>query len=528
MLLFVPAALMMLGKTPAQDPAQAAPGTFQAGQRNQQGTQPGGRPSRAPGAGTTEATPPVAGAPMIELTPSTTHHTINLPSGEVKYTAIAAQVPLKNDAGEVECRMFCASYLKDGADAHNRPVTFAFNGGPGSATLWLHMGALGPKRAPMNDDGSLPAPPYQAVDNADCWLDFTDVVLIDAPGTGFSRIANPGLATKYFGVQQDIAAFTAFVKNWLTIHHRWSSPLFVAGESYGGIRGSGLSASLWRAGIALNGFVSISGTSNFMTLDGMRGNDSTYIGFLPSMAATAWYHKKLAARFHDASSVVKEVQEWIDKEYAADLQRGDSLSTKEKDHVATKLSEYLGISKKYILGSNLKITERQFFKELMRDEGYTIGRYDARLLGKDELKVGDRGSGGDPSDDATTAPFTTSLNDYLENDLQIKTDLPYLNSGAVRPWQEPEGSYAETATDLRNVLGRNQHFRVLYCCGYYDLACPLNATIYTVNHMGLDDQSRSHVSFAYYPAGHMMYIEKSSRHKLHDDVKQFEAAALKG
>ena len=424
--------------------------------------------------------------------------------------------------------MFSVSYLKDGADPHNRPVTFAFNGGPGSATLWLHMGALGPKRAPMNDDGSLPAPPYQAVDNPDTWLDFSDVVLIDAPGTGFSRIANQGLAAKYFGVQPDIAAFTAFVKNWLTINHRWSSPLFVAGESYGGIRGSGLSASLWRSGIALNGFVSISGTSNFLTLDGMRGNDATYIGFLPSMAATAWYHHKLTPRFKDVDSVIKETQDWIDKEYASALERGDSLGDKEKDHVAAKLSEYLGISKKYVLGSNLKITERQFFKELMREEGETIGRYDGRLLGRDELKVGDRGSGGDPSDDATTAPFTTSLNDYLENDLQIKTDIPYLNSGNVRPWAEPEGSYAETATDLRNVLGRNQHFRVLYCCGYYDLACPLNATVFTVNHMGLDAKTRSHVSFQYYPAGHMMYIEKTSRQKLHDDVKKFEAAALKG
>lgn len=463
---------------------------------------------------------------MIEVPPSTTRHSIDLPSGPVAYSAVAAQVPLKNETGEVECRMFCVSYLKDGSDSHKRPVTFAFNGGPGSATMWLHMGALGPKRAPMNDDGSLPAPPYQAVDNMDSWLDFTDVVVIDAPGTGYSRIANQGLASKYFGVQQDIAAFTNFIKNWLTIHHRWSSPLFVAGESYGGIRGSGLSASLFRSGIALNGFVSISGTSNFLTLDGMRGNDATYIGFLPSMAACAWYHHKLGRRFTDVSGVVKEVQEWIDKEYAAALERGDGLSAKEKDHVAGKLSEYLGISKKYCLGSNLRITERQFFRELMRDDGYTIGRYDGRLMGKDELTVGDRGSGGDPSDDATTAPFTTSLNDYLESDLQIKSEIPYLNSGNVRPWEEPQGGYAETATDLRNTLGRNQHFRVLYCCGYYDLACPLNATMFTVNHMGLDPVTRSHVSFQFYPAGHMMYIEKSSRHKLHDDVKKFEADAL--
>lgn len=463
--------------------------------------------------------------PAIEIPTSVTHHMARLPSGPLNYTAIAGQTPLKDTSGEVECRMFSVSYLKEGADPSKRPVTFAFNGGPGSATMWLHMGALGPMRAPMNDDGSLPKPPYMPVENPDTWLDFTDVVVIDAPATGFSRLAKNDLASKYFGVQPDIAAFTTFIRNWLTANKRWRSPLFVAGESYGGIRGSGLSASLFRSGIALNGFVSISGTSNFLTLDGMRGNDTTYIGFLPSMAATAWYHHKLSPRFKDAASVVKETQDWIDNEYAAALERGDSLSEKEKDHIAGKLSEYLGLSKSYCRGANLRISEFQFFRELLRDKGLTVGRYDGRLTGKEELTVGDRGSG-DPSDDATTAPFTSALNDYLINDLGIKTDIPYLNSGPVRPWSEPEGSYAETASDLRRVLARNPHFRVLYCMGYFDLACPLNATIYTVNHMGLDPESRSHVSYQYYPAGHMMYIERTSRHKLHEDVKAFEESSM--
>lgn len=498
-------------------------------QQAQDQNPPGGQRTGPPGSqrplGRPVQTPDPAAAPMIEIRPSVTHHTAHLASGPVTYTAEAAQIPLRNEAGDVECRMFYVSYIKDDVDAKNRPITFAFNGGPGSATLWLHMGALGPKRAPMNDDGSLPAPPYEAVDNADTWLDFTDVVVIDAPGTGYSRIARPDLASKYFGVQPDIAAFTQFVRNWLTHQHRWRSPLFIAGESYGGIRGSGLSNSLFRSGVAVNGFISISGTSNFMTLNGMRGNDATYIGFMPSMAACAWYHHKLGPRFKDAASVVREVQQWIDKEYAPALERGDSMTEAEKDHIAAKLSEYLGLSKKYCAGSNLRITERAFFRELMRDEGLSIGRYDGRLTGREELKVGERGSG-DPSDDATTAPFTTSINDYLDRDLQVRTDLTYLNQGNVRPWSEPEGSYAETATDLRNVLSKNQHFRVPYCCGYYDLACPLNATIYTVNHMGLDAETRSHISFQYYPAGHMMYIEKSSRKKLHDDVAKFESACL--
>jgi carboxypeptidase C (cathepsin A) len=496
------------------------------GQPGQSGS-PRSQRSRGQASGTTaegEATP---AAPMIEVATSVTHHTINLPSGAVAYTATAEQLPLRSDTGEIECRMFSVTYAKDDADAHSRPVTFAFNGGPGSATMWLHMGALGPKRAPMNDDGSLPTPPYEPVDNMDSWLDFTDVVVIDAPGTGYSRLAKPELATKYFGVRQDIAAFTAFVREWLVTHKRWRSPLFVAGESYGGIRGSGLSASLFEAGIALNGFVSISGTSSYLTLESMRGNDVSYLGFLPSMADVAWYHHKGDAHFHDVASVFKEVQEWTDTEYASALERGDSLTPKEKDHIATKLSEYLGIDKKYCLGANLRISPFQFFRQLLRDENLTVGRYDGRLVGKEELAVGDRGAG-DPTEDATTAPFTTTINDYMQSDLAIKTEVPYLNTGNVRPWQEPEGSYAETASDLRLVIARNQHFRVLYCCGYYDLACPLNATVYTVNHMGLDAESRSHISYDYYPAGHMMYIEKTSRHKLHDDVKKFEADSLAG
>lgn len=495
-------------------PTQGPPGGFQGG-RAQQG--------RTPAASDAQA---AATAPMIEIAPSVTKHSITLPSGALNYTATAAQIPLRNDAGEIECRMFYVAYTKDGQEPGNRPVTFAFNGGPGSATLWLHMGALGPKRAPMNDDGSLPRPPYGAVDNADTWLDFTDVVVIDAPGTGYSRIARPDLASKYFGVQPDIAAFTNFIKNWLAEHHRWSSPLFVAGESYGGIRGSGLSNSLFRNGIALNGFVSISGTSNFMTLDGMRGNDYTYLAFLPSMAACAWYHHKLGAHYKSVDQVVKEAEEWIDKEYANALQRGDSLSDKEKEQVAAKMSDLLGISKKFCLDSNLRVTENVFFRELLRDQGLSIGRYDGRLTGREETRAGTRGSG-DPSDDATTAPFTSSLHDYLDRDLQIHTLMPYLNSGNVNPWTESQGSYSETATDLRNVLSKNQHFRVLYCCGYFDLACPLYGTIYTVNHMGLDAETRSHISYQYYPAGHMMYIEKSSRKKLHDDVARFEAECLR-
>ena len=465
--------------------------------------------------------------PYFEIADAVTKHTVTLPSGPLSYTATAAQIPLRNSDGEVECRMFYVAYTKDGADPAKRPVTFAFNGGPGSATLWLHMGALGPKRAPMPDDGSLPAPPYAPVDNADTWLDFTDVVCIDAPGTGYSRLSSQSVASKFFGVRPDIAAFTNFVREWLKKHNRWTSPVFIAGESYGGIRGSGLSASLADEGIGVCGFVSISGTNNFMTLDGMRGNDSTYLSFFPSMAACAWYHKKLAPRFKSVESVVDEAEKWVNDEYADALQRGDSLTATQKDHIAQKMSEYLGLSKEYCLGSNLKVPEFAFFRQLMREEGMTIGRYDGRLVAKEETRIGEAYSG-DASDESVTPPFTSAINSYLANELAVKTDMPYLSSGNVYPWSEPQGSYSETASDLRRLIARDPHFHVLYCCGYYDLACPLYGTIFMFNHMGLDEASRKQVSFAYYPAGHMMYIEKVSRKKFHDDVAKFEADALAG
>ncbi len=462
-----------------------------------------------------------------EITKSVTKHTATLHGVSIPYTATAGQIPLRNEAGEVECRMFYVSYTKGETEDESRPVTIAFNGGPGSATLWLHMGALGPKRAPMNDDGSLPKPPYTPVNNDESWLDFTDMVCVDAPAAGYSRVMKHELGTKFFGVREDIAAFTEFVKGWLKEHHRWRSPVFIAGESYGGIRGSGLCSSLFDSGVAVSGFVSISGTSNYLTLSNLRGNDATYTGFLPSMAACAWYHKKVShEKYKDIGEFVTEVRKWTDNVYGPALSLGDSLTDAQRDQVATKLAFYLGLTKKYCLGSNLKVTEFAYFRELLRDEGLTIGRYDGRLIGKDETHVGQM-SLGDPSDQAVNAPFITSINDYLERDLGIKTDMPYLTYGAVRPWKEPEGSYAETASDLSKLLLRNPHFRVLYCCGYYDLACPLNATHFTVNHMGLDSATRAHVSFKYYPAGHMMYIEKGSRKTFHDDVAAFEADTLK-
>lgn len=461
-------------------------------------------------------------ASVFEIPSSKTQHSIDLPTGKMSYTATAGQVALRNDQGEIECRMFNVAYTKEGA---NRPVMFLFNGGPGSATMWLHMGGLAPMRAPMLDDGSLPKPPYEAVPSAENWLSFSDLVFVDAPNTGFSRISKPDLATKYFGVRPDIAAFTVFIKNWLTENKRWNSPIFIAGESYGGIRGSGLVKSLFDAGVAVNGFISISGTSNYITLDSLRGNDANFIGFFPSLAATAWYHKKLSPRFKTVEQLVAEVTKWVDEEYGPALQKGNSLSVEKREQIAGKMAEYLGISKKYCFGSNLRISEFSFFRELLRDDSLTVGRLDSRLTVKEESQQGNSRQN-DPASDAMTAPYYSAFRDYVDKKLGVKTNLDYFIYGNVSPWTEPQGTFPETSTDLRNLIAANPHFKVLYACGYYDLACPFHASMYTVNHMRLDPEQRKRVSFTYYPAGHMMYIEKGSRAKLRDDVQAFVASCL--
>jgi len=450
---------------------------------------------------------------------------VQTPSGSLDYEARAEQLVLRNSEGEPECRMFYVSYSKTGGDPAKRPVTFCFNGGPGSATIWLHMGGLGPVMAPLEDDGAMPRPPYEARSNPDTWLEFTDLVFIDAPNTGFSRILKPDLARKYFGVRPDIAAFTSFIKLWLTEHRRWNSPLFLAGESYGGIRGSGLSKSLFDAGVYLNGFISISGTNSYLTLRGMRGNLATHLGFFPTMATTAWHHGRLSKRFKSVEQTAQEAIDWVENTYASALVKGDSLSQREKEAVAGRMSEFLGLSKEYCLGSNLKVSEGEFFKELLRDKGLAVGRLDSRYTGKEEFRTG-RQRSDDPSSEAMTGPYLSSFRSYAQNRLGIHTPMDYSVFGNVSPWTSVEGAYAETGTDLRMALAANKHFKVLYACGYYDLACPFYATIYSVNQMGLDEDARKQISYAFYPAGHMMYVEKNSRRKLAEDVKGFVQSAL--
>jgi len=459
--------------------------------------------------------------------PVQTKHSIMVHGSKISYTATAGYIPIRDKEGVTQGRMFFVAYSKDGAEAASRPVTFAFNGGPGSASLWLHMGTIGPRRALMNDDGSLPKPPYRLVDNEETWLPETDIVMIDAMGTGYSRLAKPEFGKTFYGPEADISSFAEFIRSWLLKYHRNSSPVFIAGESYGGIRGAGLSDHLLEAGTALNGIIIISGTMNFQTLDAARGNDLPYIGFLPSFAAVAWYHKKLAPELQalPVEQVARQAEQFASGPYASALQRGSSLSEAETAQVAKRMSELTGLKESYVRQSHLRVPEFRFFKELLRDEGRTTGRYDARLTGVDANEAGN-GPEYDASDVAVTPVFYSCVVDYLSTELGYTSDLKYRMWNEDRAgWPDDSEGYLDMSDSLRRAMNKNPYMKVMFCCGWYDLACPYYATRYSVDHMDLGAKQMANISFRYYPAGHMMYIETSARESLAKDVASFISGA---
>ncbi|WP_435009390.1 S10 family peptidase [Tundrisphaera lichenicola] len=462
--------------------------------------------------------------------PVVTKHEMTLGGRPIKYTATAGFLPIKSEAGEVEAHIFFIAYAReDAGDRSRRPLTFAFNGGPGSASVWLHLGALGPKRVEFPDGGEFPTPPYRLVDNESTWLDESDLVFIDPVGTGYSRAVKPELNKKFHGLQGDLDSVGEFIRLYLTRFERWGSPLFVAGESYGTTRAAGLSDRLVDRGIALNGIVLVSTVLNFQTLQPARGNDIPYALFLPTYTATAWYHKKLAPELQaDQGATLREAAEWAEGDYATALMQGDRLSKEKREEIAARLAKYTGLDPVYVDRSNLRVDPSRFRKELLRDRARTVGRLDSRFVGIDEQAVTDRPED-DPSNSAIRPAYTSTFNQYIRADLGFASDLPYFILGeGVGDWDwGPSGrGYPDTSGALRDAFAKNPSLKVLVASGYYDLATPYRAAEYTLAHMGLDPSQRDHIKVEEYESGHMMYLHGPSLAKLKGDVAGFFRATL--
>jgi carboxypeptidase C (cathepsin A) len=468
-----------------------------------------------------------------EEPPVVTKHSVTVGGKRLNYTVTTGFMPLKDSkTGETEAKIFYMAYTLDGvANPASRPLMFSFNGGPGSASVWLHMGAIGPKRVKMMDDGMMPPPPYEMEDNQQTWLDQTDLVFIDPVGTGYSRATKPENASKFFGVRGDIESVGEFIRLYLGRSERWSSPLFLVGESYGTTRASGLSDYLFEHGIGLNGIALISTVMNFQTLRFADNNDLPLVLYLPSYATTAWYHKRLSAQMQakPVSQVAQEARQFASNEFMPALMRIDSLSPQERSALSEKFSQYTGLNKDYIERNNFRIELGKFNKELLRDQRRTTGRLDSRFLGIDRSASGDDPDT-DPSMNAIRPPYTAAFNDYVRRELGYKSDTEYyiLGGGITSPWNwNTNNGYADTSMPLKDAMAKNPYMKIFIACGYYDMATPFYAAEYTVSAMNLDPAIRKNVSFQYYEAGHMMYIEKNSLKKLKDDVGAFISGAVK-
>lgn len=456
---------------------------------------------------------------------STTRHTITLGGEKIAYTANAGNMVLKDEEGKAKASVFYVAYTKDGVkDPGERPVTFSFNGGPGAASLWVHLGAFGPRRVERTEEGMSLPPPGRLVDNEHSLLDVTDLVFIDPVSTGYSRAA-PGEDPKQFhGVRQDIEWVAEFIRLWITRNERWASPKLIAGESYGTTRAAGLAQFLGeRYGMMLNGVVMVSSVLNWQNQEFNVGNDMPYILHLPTYAATAWYHRKLAPELQgDLRKTLDEVEAFSRGEYALALLQGDRLAPEKRREIAGRVARYTGLSPEYVERSNLRIEIYRFTKELLRAEGKTVGRLDTRFTGSDLDSVGEEPEY-DPASVSTDGPYVAMVNDYLRRELGYKEDRPYERLAMVWPWSWAgfENKYVNLAESLRKAMTRNPDLQVLFTCGYYDLATPYFDSVYTVDHLGLAESLRGHVKLAYYESGHMMYIRKADHAKLKKDIADF-------
>jgi len=453
-----------------------------------------------------------------------TKDTVSIGGHKIDYTAITGYADLQNDTGKSVAKIFFIYYRKNDDRANKRPVTFAFNGGPGSSSVWLHLGALGPRRVLLADDGTAPPPPYQYVNNEYSWLDKTDIVFIDPVSTGYSRPASGEKADQFHGYVEDIQSVASFIRYFLSKYERWGSPKYLAGESYGTTRAAGLADYLQtNYRIFLNGVFLISAVLNFGTNDYYVGNDLPAALYIPSYTAAAWYHKKLAPELEsNLQKALKESEQFALGDFANALLKGDWISGEEKSKIAERMSYYTGLSKEYCLQNNLRVTEDRFYKELRRKDGLSIGRLDARFTGRDFDDAGEN-IDFDPSFTNIDGPFTSAINDYFEKELDFKTEKPYNIFGNVFPWNfnNVQNRFLNVAESLRSAMTKNTSLKVYIGAGYYDFATPYFIARYDVQHMFLRPELQQNIQFHFYEAGHMYYINKPSMINFKKDVDDF-------
>jgi carboxypeptidase C (cathepsin A) len=465
-----------------------------------------------------------------------THAVAHVNGQAIRYTARAGMITLRNDKDQLTARMFYTAFTKDGADPKTRPVTFFYNGGPGSSTIWLRMGSFAPLRIQTANYNSIPGPPFKLIENNYSLIDKTDEVFIDAPNTGWSRVLGVGEPKDFMGIDQDGRAFTQFIQRYITQFGRWNSPKFLFGESYGTTRDCVLVNMLQNAGVQMNGVVLLSSILNF-GLGGLGGGeqigggDWAYVTYLPTMAAAAWFHRR-AGQGQSLTSFLQGVEAYASGQYLHDLAMGADLSPAQFNNDVVRLHQYLGLPQDYIRNANLRVPYFRFLRELMRDQGTLVGRYDARFTTWDLPPMADNPPW-DPSDVGISGGFVALGMNYMTQTLGYKTNMLYrpTSYGPIlgARWDfhhNGDDPPTNVTPDLARAMTTNPHLKVFSGNGYFDFATPFFATEYTLNHLGLAPALQRNITFGFYPSGHMVYLNPQALVLFKADLSKWYDSAL--